>query len=68
MNKSKLEEVMNQKKISKAAMCKELGISRSAFYRKCEGISEFTLAEIQKMVDILNLSSPMGVFFDAKVS
>ena len=49
--------------IGKAEMCEKLGISRSAFYRKCMGISEFTQGEIQKIVNILNLKSPMGIFF-----
>ena len=37
-------------------------------YRKCNGISEFTQGEIQKIVDFLNLETPMGIFFDVKVS
>ncbi len=27
------------------------------------GMSEFTRSEIQRIIDILNLGSPMGVFF-----
>ena len=54
--------------ISIGDMCTKLGMSRSAFYRKCNGISEFTQGEIQDIVDILNLESPMGVFFAEKVS
>ena len=49
-------------------MCHKLNMSRSAFYRKCNGISEFTQGEIQKIVDILNLDSPVGIFFAEKVS
>jgi hypothetical protein len=44
-------------------MCSVLGISRSAFYRKCNGKSEFTQSEIQKTVEFLNLDSPMEIFF-----
>lgn len=57
---------MKKKNISIGEMCKKLGMSRSAFYRKCKGISEFTQGEIQSMVDILNLASPMGIFFTEK--
>ena len=32
------------------------------------GTSEFTQGEIQKIVDFLGLETPMGVFFDTKVS
>lgn len=63
MNKALLEYKMKEKGKSISDMCIMLGISRSAFYRKCTGKSEFTQSEIQKMVDFLNLDSPMGIFF-----
>lgn len=63
MNKEKLEEEMQSKNISKTEMCALLGISRSAFYRKCNGKSEFTLSEMQKILDVLNLNTPKGIFF-----
>lgn len=68
MNKARLEYEMNLRHISKSDMYAMLGISRSAFYRKCNGESEFTQSEIQKIVDFLNLDSPMGIFFTEKVS
>jgi ACT domain-containing protein len=49
-------------------MCEKLGISRSAFYRKCNEKSEFTQKEIQIMVDFLELESPVGIFFTSRVS
>lgn len=63
MNKALLEYKMklNGKNISD--MCKVLGISRSAFYRKCNGTSEFTQSEISKIVQYLNLDSPVEIFF-----
>lgn len=68
MNKARLEYEMYLRHVSKSDMCAMLGISRSAFYRKCNGESEFTQSEIQKIVDFLNLDSPMGIFFTEKVS
>lgn len=68
MDKARLEYEMMKHNISKSDMCTMLGISRSAFYRKCNGESEFTQSEIQKIVDILDLKSPMGIFFTEKVS
>lgn len=68
MNKARLEYEMRIHNVSKTDMCARLHISRSAFYRKCNGYSEFTQSEIQKIVDILNLESPMGIFFNEKVS
>lgn len=68
MDKAKLMYEMAKRSVSIQSMCEKLGISRSAFYRKCNGISEFTQGEIQKIVDILELASPMGIFFAEKVS
>ena len=49
-------------------LCRELGMSKSAYYRKLKGTSEFTQGEIQKIVDLLDLKTPMGIFFNEKVS
>lgn len=68
MNKALLEYKMKERGKSISDMCLMLGISRSAFYRKCKGISEFTQSEIQKIVDFLNLDSPVEIFFAHQVS
>lgn len=68
MDKFKLEYEMKSKGITTEMLCAELNISRSSFYRKCKGISEFTLGEIQIIVKYLGLDSPMGIFFPNKVS
>ncbi len=68
MNDEKLRDEMRKAKITISGMCNVLGISRSAFYRKCKGKSEFTLPEVQKIVDVLKLDSPMEIFFASKVS
>lgn len=63
MNKTLLDNKMREKGKNISEMCAILGISRSAYYRKCKGISEFTHSEIQKIVDVLNLDSPVEIFF-----
>lgn len=68
MDKARLLYEMQKKGISIQEMIEKLSMSRSAFYRKCNGISEFTQGEIQKIVGILDLDSPMGIFFAEKVS
>ena len=68
MNKTLLEHKMKEKGKRISDMYKMLGISRSAFYRKCNGKSEFTHSEIQKVVDYLELDTPMDIFFTQKVS
>lgn len=68
MNKALLEYEMNKHNISKAEICHVLGISRSAFYRKCNGLSEFTQGEIKTIIEFLKLDSPMDIFFSEEVS
>lgn len=68
MNKLKLEYERKQKGISTEELCKAANMSRSAFYRKMNGKSQFTQGEIQAICDILALESPMDIFFDQKVS
>lgn len=68
MDRYKLEYEMKSKGVTVGKMCKDLNISRSAFYRKCRGLSEFTREEIQQIVDYLDLDTPMGIFFAEKVS
>ena len=68
MDKALLEYEMKKKNISIGEMCKKLSISRSAFYRKCNGITQFTHGEIQNIVKILELESPVAIFFAEQVS
>ena len=68
MNKQKLEERMQQCNVSKRQAYERLKISRSAFYRKLNGISEFTLQEIRELMSMLNLKSADEIFFDKEVS
>jgi ACT domain-containing protein len=68
MDKDMLNYEMRKRKVNIKTMCSVLGLSRSAFYRKCNGISEFTQTEIQTIVDYLGLESPVGIFFSPKVS
>lgn len=63
MNKALLEYKMKESGKNISDMCSELKISRSAYYRKCNGISEFTLGEIQKIINFLDLDDPMEIFF-----
>ena len=68
MNKALLEYEMKKNNLTADELCKKMNISRSAFYRKCNGISEFTLGEIKQIVNILDLESPMEIFFADEVS
>ena len=68
MNKALLDYEMKKRGVTNGDMCAMLGISRSAFYRKCNGRSEFTQSEIQKIVNFLDLETPVGIFFTENVS
>ncbi len=68
MDKYKLEYEMRSRGISIEKMCADIHMSRSTFYRKCNGITQFTQREIQSIVDYIGLDSPMGIFFTEKVS
>ena len=68
MDRYKLEYEMKRRGVTVGKMCEDIGMRRSAFYRKCRGKTEFTLSDIQKIVEYLGLESPMGIFFTEKVS
>lgn len=63
MDKDLLIYYMKKNNISIERMCEELKISRSAFYRKLNGSTEFVLSEIQKITELLKLESPTVIFF-----
>lgn len=63
MNKKLLDKKMRENGKTISDMYKMLGISRSTYYRKRNGKSEFTHGEICKIVDYLKLQSPVDIFF-----
>lgn len=63
-----LEAERKKKGMSTDELIGILGISKSAYYRKLKGQTEFTRSEIQKITDALHLASPMDIFFADEVS
>jgi len=63
MNKALLEYSIKCNGLTTEQFCKEIGISRSAYYKKCNGKSEFKQSEITKIVRLLKLDSPVDIFF-----
>ena len=63
MNKALLQYEMERQHVSINAMLDQLHISRSAFWRKRNGVSEFTQSEIKKIIEILHIEDPMNIFF-----
>ena len=68
VDRYKLEYEIKSRGITVERFCDDIGMSRSAYYRKCNGASEFTQGEIQTIVNYLGLKSPMGIFFADEVS
>lgn len=68
INAARLKYEMEVRHISVEDLCRELDISKSAYYRKINGKSEFTHSEIVKICEVLELDSPVGIFFAEKVS
>ena len=68
MNKELLLYEIRKHGLTAEKVSQAIGISKSAFSKKINGKSEFTLSEIQAIVKILGLDSPMDVFFAPQVS
>lgn len=62
MDKTKLDCEILKAGITKKDLCTKIGLSRSAFHRKCTGDSSFTIFEVEKIMDTLNLKNP-DLFF-----
>ena len=62
MNTNKLKGIMAEKGFSGREMARELKISEKTFYSKMKrGV--FGTDEAAKMVDILDIKDPAGIFF-----
>lgn len=67
MNPELLRQAMSEKGITVVQMCREIGISRKAFWSKCKGKSEFKQSEIAKIIDILGTKYGNAIFFPKSV-
>ena len=47
---------INKRNISTKEFCDSIDMALSSFYRKCSGVTEFTLAEIKRIIKSLMLS------------
>lgn len=52
-----LKKKIEESGISQQFICEKLGISRYTWYRKRDGLVEFKASEIQKVCDMLNITS-----------
>nr|DAP88527.1 MAG TPA: Regulatory protein [Caudoviricetes sp.]DAX98433.1 MAG TPA: Regulatory protein [Caudoviricetes sp.]DAY29787.1 MAG TPA: Regulatory protein [Caudoviricetes sp.] len=63
MDKNLLEYEFKRKGYNVGKFCEKLGISEATYYRKTSGKSEFSRAEIERIMDLLELDSPTPIFF-----
>lgn len=65
MDKLRLEYEIKRKGLSVNDFCEKIGVSRSAYYRKCNGSSEFTRDEIENIMRVLEIPMEEGmlIFF-----
>lgn len=68
MDKFLLEYTIKSNGHTIAEYCEAIGISKSSYYKKVRGTSDFTQEEIQKSIDFLKLESPVPIFFKPNVS
>lgn len=64
MDRYLLEYEIKRNGLSISEYCTRIGISTASYYRKISGHSEFTQSEISKTIDVLNLESPIPIFFN----
>ena len=68
MEKNELLALMKKHGISSEKITEIIGISRSTFYRKLNGESDFYRSEILAMGTVLPREEINRIFFDQKVS
>lgn len=70
MNTNLLKSQIVLNNMSVEDVVEKLDISKSAYYRKLKGNTEFTRKEINSLIKLLNLdvNLAMKIFFDDKVS
>lgn len=68
MDAEKLREAMREKGITVTRMCKEIGISRKAFWSKCKGLTEFKQSEIAKIIELIGTKYATAIFFPKSVA
>jgi len=70
MNTPELKAQMARKEMTAEQLCAAIGISKSAWYRKTNGITEFTQGEIYGIRATLGLDDHLTtlIFFNDEVS
>lgn len=57
MNRNFLEGLMKIKGLSTAQLAAELEISAPALYKRLQGVQDFSVSEVKKIQEVLNLTT-----------
>jgi len=63
MDRYLLEYEIKRNGLTVSEFCHKVGISTASYYRKISGRSDFTQSEISKTMKVLDLTSPVPIFF-----
>lgn len=63
MDRYLLEYEIKRNGLTISEFCQKVGISTASYYRKINGRSDFTQPEISKTMEVLDLTSPVPIFF-----
>ena len=66
-NKEKLKNAMAEKGYNVARLAQIVGINEVTLYRKLNGVTEFTMSEMQCICRTLNIQGA-GIFFDGELA
>ena len=64
----KLKGIMREKGYSQDKLATEIGINTASMNRKLSSKTEFTVEEMVKIMIILDIENPNGIFFTVKVA
>ena len=67
-NRRKLQAQMVLKGMKASEVAEKMGIDPSTFYRKMGNDGDFSRAEIQKIVEILEIEEPVDIFFASELA
>ncbi len=68
MDKVLLEIEMKRNGYTASQLAKAIGIDRSTFSKKINGVSEFKQSEMEAIIRVLKIDNPTPIFFAKKVS
>ena len=67
MSFDKLKGKMVEAHVSQAKLSEKLGITVQSLNAKLNGRTQFTLEEVVRITEFLNLKDPIDIFFDPSV-